>query len=427
MKQLAAAVDALVELDLSRLDRDELLELVRGMETQRRRLPVVDHALVAELDQRGVAGELAARDTRTLLRDVLRLSPREAKARYEAAMDLGPRRGLNGAALPPLLPAVAAAQADGAISPTHAQVITGAIEQLPASVEAAHGASVESRLVHEASRFDPSVLARIGRRLIEVLDPDGAPDREAEHDQHRHASLTVRSDGSGRLRATLTPAALAQWQAVLDPLAAPRPSDVDGPDPRTPGQRLHDALADAAGLLLAGDGLPPSGGAPATVLLTMTLDQLESRTGVVTTSHGGTMSASAALDLAGHAMVIPVVLDAIGILAYGQARRTASVGQCHALAARDQGCCFPGCDAPPGWTQVHHIVEWAKGGGTDLNNLCPALRLPPSRVRETRVAGDHVRRPTLVDAATARRQQANSRPQHGPRADVRSPAELSRA
>ena len=28
--QLAAAVDALTELDLSRLDRDELLELLRG-------------------------------------------------------------------------------------------------------------------------------------------------------------------------------------------------------------------------------------------------------------------------------------------------------------------------------------------------------------------------------------------------------------
>jgi len=58
--QLTAAIDTLTELDLTRLDRDELLALLRGLETQRRRLPVVDHALVAELDQRGVAGELAA-------------------------------------------------------------------------------------------------------------------------------------------------------------------------------------------------------------------------------------------------------------------------------------------------------------------------------------------------------------------------------
>jgi hypothetical protein len=269
--------------------------------------------------------------------------------------------------LPPLLPAVAAAQAKGAISTGHAKVITRVVERIPL---AEHSAAVEERLVAEAARFDPSVLARIGQHLLDWIDPDGTPDREAEHDRRRHATLTCRRDGSGTLRARLTPAALAQWQAVLDPLAAPKPSDADGPDPRSPGQRLHDALADAAGRLLASDGLPPSGGTPATVLLTMTLDQLESRTGLVTTAHGGTISVATALEVAGEANVIPVVLDSTGILGYGQARRTATTGQRYALAARDGGCCFPGCDAPSGWTQVHHILPWALGGGTDLDNEC---------------------------------------------------------
>jgi hypothetical protein len=369
VKQLAAAVDALLELDLTQLDRDELLELVRGVEVQRRRLPVLDHALIAELDVRGVAGEFAARDTRTLVREVLRLSPREAKARYEAAVDLGPRRSLSGEALPPLLPIVVAAQADGLISAEHARVIGKTIEALPAPVEAEHGAEVEARLVADAGRFDPSVVARIGRHLLELLDPDGALTDDARQERRRHASLTNNRDGSGELHAHLTPAALARWQAVLDPLAAPRPAEDGQPDPRTPGQRLHDALADAAGLLLASDGLPPSGGTPATVLLTMTLDQLESRTGLVTTAHGGTITVDEALRLAGQAEIIPIVLDKAGILAYGHARRTASTSQRFALAARDRGCSFPGCDAPPGWTQTHHIREWADGGTTDLDNL----------------------------------------------------------
>ena len=231
LEQFAAAVDTLLESDLSRLDRDELLELVREFETQRRRLPVLDHALIAELDHRGVAGELAARNTPSLMRDVLRLSPHEAKARYDAAIDLGPRRAVAGEVLPPLLPAVAAAQAEGAISPGHAKVITRVVEQIPLADQCA---AVEQRLVAEAARFDPSVLARIGRHLLDWIDPDGTLDREAKHDRRRHASLTSRRDGSGMLRAQLTPATLAQWQAVLDPLAAPRPSDVDGPDPRSP-------------------------------------------------------------------------------------------------------------------------------------------------------------------------------------------------
>ena len=125
-----------------------------------------------------------------------------------------------------------------------------------------------------------------------------------------------------------------------------------------------------AELVLNSGELPPSGGTPATVLLTMTLDQLESRTELVTTAHCGTLSVATALELASQGTVIPVVLDSTGILAYGQARRTATVGQRLALAARDKGRCFPGCDAPPGWTQVHHIVPWALGGGTDLDNEC---------------------------------------------------------
>jgi hypothetical protein len=51
----------------------------------------------------------------------------------------------------------------------------------------------------------------------------------------------------------------------------------------------------------------------------------------------------------------------------------ASTGQHLALAARDGGCCFPGCDAPPGWTQAHHVLGWIDGGSTDLNNLCLLL------------------------------------------------------
>jgi len=96
LAQLSDAVDTLCAADLTRLSCDELLELLRGVETQRRRLPVVDHGLIAELDHRGAAGELMARDTATLLRDALRVAPSEATARCQAAVDLGPGRSLSG-------------------------------------------------------------------------------------------------------------------------------------------------------------------------------------------------------------------------------------------------------------------------------------------------------------------------------------------
>ena len=53
----------------------------------------------------------------------------------------------------------------------------------------------------------------------------------------------------------------------------------------------------------------------------------------------------------------------------GRTKRIATRGQTLALIARDGGCSFPGCDKPPEWCQRHHIVSWADGGTTDLDNL----------------------------------------------------------
>lgn len=50
-------------------------------------------------------------------------------------------------------------------------------------------------------------------------------------------------------------------------------------------------------------------------------------------------------------------------------RRFATSKQLAILSSRDQGCTFPGCDTPPGWCDAHHIVPWAEGGKTDVNNL----------------------------------------------------------
>jgi hypothetical protein len=213
------------------------------------------------------------------------------------------------------------------------------------------------------------VLGKLGRHLHAVLDPDGTLATDEDQQRRRAATLTPNRDGSGELRAHLTPETLARVHAALLPLAAPRPCG-DQRDERTAPQRLHDALDAAAGMLLRSGQVPASGGTPATVLLTMTLDQLESRTGLVTTGHGGQLTVTAALRLAGEADVIPVVTGTDGVLGYGRSRRIASASQRRALAARDGGCCFPGCDHPPDWCEAHHVIPWESGGKTDIDNLC---------------------------------------------------------
>jgi hypothetical protein len=194
---LGAALDRLTGLALYPLSQEELLTLVRQFETIRRRIPVVDHALVSELEARSVAEALGARNTQAVLRDVLRLSPSEANARVQAAHRLGRRETVTGEVLEPVFRRVAAAQATGAVSVEQARVITMTIEELPATVRAEHGESVEQTLVEAASRFDPVTLGKLGRHLHAVLDPDGTLATEEDQQRRRAATLTPNRDGSG--------------------------------------------------------------------------------------------------------------------------------------------------------------------------------------------------------------------------------------
>ena len=68
------------------------------------------------------------------------------------------------------------------------------------------------------------------------------------------------------------------------------------------------------------------------------------------------------------------VLSAIGDrtswkLDLGYSRRSANRKLRKALIARDRTCTAPGCDRPHWMCEIHHIVPWAEGGRTDLDNL----------------------------------------------------------
>lgn len=54
--------------------------------------------------------------------------------------------------------------------------------------------------------------------------------------------------------------------------------------------------------------------------------------------------------------------------------RHANRTQRRALAQRDGGCVYPGCDAPPTWCEAHHLTPWAEGGATTLGNLALLCR-----------------------------------------------------
>jgi hypothetical protein len=86
---------------------------------------------------------------------------------------------------------------------------------------------------------------------------------------------------------------------------------------------------------------------------------------------GQLLSPAAARRIACDARIIPIMLGAKGEpLDIGRSSSTSSRAIRRAVVVRDGGCVFPACDRPPSWCDVHHVLHWADGGSTAIDNLC---------------------------------------------------------
>ena len=84
---------------------------------------------------------------------------------------------------------------------------------------------------------------------------------------------------------------------------------------------------------------------------------------------GDTVPVSIAARYLCDAFVQTLVQDDAGEpLRLGRRRRLFSQAQRRAIVARDRHCRAPGCTAPPGWCETHHIRPWSLGGATDVDN-----------------------------------------------------------
>ncbi|MCF6746762.1 DUF222 domain-containing protein, partial [Blastococcus sp. KM273128] len=91
--------------------------------------------------------------------------------------------------------------------------------------------------------------------------------------------------------------------------------------------------------------------------------------GAATLGFGATISAARARWLACDGGITRIVLGPEGQpLDVGRTHRVVPRHLRRAVEARDGGCVFAGCDAPAHWCDVHHLVHWADGGETSLEN-----------------------------------------------------------
>ncbi len=374
-----------------------------------------------------------ATSTAAFLAHLTQMRRPDAAAQVRLATDLDHRYRLLGDAL-----------ARGLCSPDQLRVCVAALRRLPKDLPEDRLEACQRFLIDACQRLTPTQLKTVGRHLWEVIDPDGADakaGKDLQNEEHQaRAKASIRfwdnGDGTTGFRGKLPHLQAAILRKALHALAAPRrrnnpnirtgqPDDTrhpqpgnqgppgDGPHPTAPpgpgsgtpdrhrldgdltpeerdtGRvipypvRLGHALMDLLERLPEAI-LPTTGGVPATIVATITLDQLRTGLGTTTLDTGEEVSAGQLRRLACNAGIIPAVLDGNSQpLDLGRRQRLFTPYQRIALDLRDHGgtddpdgggCVIDGCDRPASVCEAHHPHPWEHGGETNLVNgilVCP--------------------------------------------------------
>ena len=253
------------------------------------------------------------------------------------------------------------------------------------------------------------------------------------------------------LHGSLTPECGAALRTAIDAWSAPQPAADGTPDPRTPGQRRHDALHHLADTALARDEVPTTHGSPAKIIVRVDLQTLATALsapgpagpagdagdpgsaraaggpeaarqptsgepwravgrGQPPTRHpsppelsdGTPLSRQTLARLACTADLVPILIDELGNpLDVGRTHRLFTPKQHTALTERDRHCTWPGCTAPAAWTDAHHLTPWHARRTHRPDQRRPTLRTPPPpRPRHQHHRPSH-RRPRPLGHRTA--------------------------
>ena len=301
---------------------------------------------------------------------------------------------------------VAAALAAGRVSTEQARVIVEAVERVPGDAVVGDRPArdlASEHLVDATRTWHVPGLRALGRRILEVVDPEGAQRREAariaaeEARAEERCSLSMAQDAGGCWvgRFVLPELAGSMLHKALTAIANPAreessggAAEADEQHPRrAPRLKMGEALCEYIERFPA-SALPAAAGGAATIVVTTRLDDLRADLdgqagdelidglgGTARLDAGGRISPGEVRRLACTAGLVPVVLGGSSQpLDLGRERRLHSRAQRLALTMRDGGCRAVGCDWPPGMCHAHHPDPWSHGGATSVENgllLCP--------------------------------------------------------
>ncbi|UFS59963.1 HNH endonuclease signature motif containing protein [Subtercola endophyticus] len=320
-----------------------------------------------------------------------------------------------GMPVPSRFPEVEDALRSGLIGIDTAEAITRPLSEAAPNCGTEEIRAVERQLVDWAIdgiggvRFGADDIRGLAVRARESLDADGAEPRYKDLEAKRGLTFSNTRSGCVRVNGILTPEQGGVWMAVDHAISSPRvaghiPFDPGTPnadadadagvgatatatataidddaeavavDTRTLPQRRVDVFTEVIRVAAGLSGMPQINGARPVLNIHATLDDVVSGRGVGWIDGiDEPVPASVVAQTLCHADIVMTVFGAHGeVLHLGKTRRLFSAAQNRALANRDGGCVWKGCNRPPQFCESHHVVDWKDDtyapGVTDVCN-----------------------------------------------------------
>jgi hypothetical protein len=226
--------------------------------------------------------------------------------------------------------------------------------------------STASQLERICRGYRRAMRNAAGERPEDEVDRRWVRERETDAGLVRF-EVQLRPDEAAVVRRALEAAMQRAWDAT-DVSAGTSPASL----------RRADALVAVAEQYLAGGATAAA--PPVEIVVHVDAAALAEPAGG-TLDDGTALGPAATERLLCDATVVEFVEDSRGnVLDVGRRRRTIPTLLRRALRLRDRGCRFPGCTNRQ--VDGHHVVPWARGGATALENLCSLCRRHHTHVHE---------------------------------------------
>ncbi len=269
---------------------------------------------------------------------------------------------------------------DGSVSPGLALSALGEVARLEPRLEPGAVPTVTRALLELGTAWGAGQLRRLRPAMIARYGTAGELDDLQERlvGVARLSQPVVESGDVTEYQLVVTPEQAAVLEAAIGPMAKPVPNEATGArDLRPAGQRRVEALTEvcrrSSGLDADGQGGEGAAGSAAALHVTISLSDLQEMTGagevLGSTATGVLLSPQVLRRVACDAALVPHVLGTAGEdLDLGRVVRLFTRAQRRRLWRRDRCCTFPGCTRPSSWTKAHHVLHWADGGLSDVDN-----------------------------------------------------------